>query len=153
MKLFAENGKLKLSKNGKKAENLSIENSPVEKHYVRKSDHDVIKDYLEKIFESVPVVILMTLLTIWALYSTDIKLAATSQSSDQGFEIAISIAFFLFLIEIFAQIVYKDDYLHIPSWKPEQGETILNTWWRRMQIGSFYFWLDWIATLSLLFEV
>lgn len=109
--------------------------------------------YVENICESIPFMLFMTLITIWALYDDDLRLAVTSKSADKTFEIIISICFFIFLIEIFLQIFYKDGYLNIPKWSPIKGEYQLDTWTRRIQIGSFFFWLDWISTLSLLFEV
>eukprot|EP01035_Chromulina_nebulosa_P020916 gene20916-27110_t len=39
------------------------------------------------------------------------------------------------------------------GWEPYAGETVRDTWKRRFQYGSFYFWLDLIATLSLLIEM
>ncbi len=95
----------------------------------------------------------MSVITIYTLYQSDIRLAATGKEADDGFMIVASIIFFLFLFEIFLQSFYKDGYCCIPSWAPEPGETLSETWWRRMQIGSFYFWLDWIATLTLIFDV
>lgn len=95
----------------------------------------------------------MTIFTIWALFQGDIKLAATEKSADDAFEVIISILFFSFLLEIFLQSFYKDDYCAIPSWKALPDESMWDTWYRRMQIGGFYFWLDVIATLSLLLDV
>jgi hypothetical protein len=95
---------------------------------------------------------LMSIYTLWALYNEDIKLAGTSKDADLGFEVVISIGFFLFLLEIAAQCFYKPDYFKMPIWKRKEDETDMEMWWRRAQIGSFYFWLDWIATLSLILE-
>ena len=112
----------------------------------------------ERIFESTPFVALMSILTIWALYSDDIRLAATTKDSDLGFMIIISIAFFLFLIEIFAQSFYKEGYLYVnPKMFRQPGDKFLAVWKRRVYYmftnGSFYFWLDWLATLSLVLQV
>ena len=111
------------------------------------------KATVEYIAESSYVVALMSILTIWALYNSDIKFAATTKEADLAFEVIISIAFFLFILEIFASCFYKPDYLWFPDWKPLEDEEWYETWWRRAQFGSFYFWLDWIATLSLILEV
>lgn len=96
---------------------------------------------------------LMSVYTMWALYNDDIKLAGTSKESDLGFEVVISIGFFLFLFEIAAQCFYKPDYFYMPLQSRKEDETDMEMWIRRVQIGSFYFWLDWIATLSLILEV
>lgn len=108
----------------------------------------------ELIFESNYFVGLMSILTIWALFNDDIRLAGTFKNADLGFDVVISITFFLFLFEIFASSFYKGQtYLYIPAWEPLPNENILQTWARRLMFGSFYFWLDWIATLTLIFEV
>ncbi len=96
---------------------------------------------------------LMSVITIYTLYQSDIRLAATGKEADEGFMIVASIIFFIFLFEIFLQSFYKDGYCYIPSWAAEPDESWTDTWWRRMQVGSFYFWLDWIATLTLIFDV
>lgn len=111
------------------------------------------KATVESFAESTFFTILMSVLTIWALYNSDIKFAATAKEADQAFEIIITIAFFLFILEIAMQCFYKPDYLWFPEWKAEEDEEWYETWWRRAQFGSFYFWLDWIATLSLVLEV
>jgi hypothetical protein len=59
----------------------------------------------------------------------------------------------MFMIEVALQCIYKEDYCHVPQWTPMDGEKWHSTWGRRVQFGGFYFWLDWIATLSLLLEV
>lgn len=96
---------------------------------------------------------LMSIITIWTLYQSDIRLAGTGKEADPAFLIIASIIFFMFLFEILLQSFYKDGYCNIPQWKALPGETLSETWNRRMQVGSFYFWLDWIATLTLIFDV
>ncbi len=97
---------------------------------------------------------LMSVITIYTLYQSDIRLAAaTGKEADEAFLVVASIIFFIFLFEILLQSFYKDRYCHIPSWSAEPDESWTDTWWRRVQIGSFYFWLDWVATLTLIFDV
>lgn len=111
------------------------------------------KKTVEYYLEHMYTLLFMSIITIWALYDDDIRLSATMKSADQTFEIIISIIFFIFLAEICFQCFYKKDYLWFPAWEPLFKETWIQTWVRRAQFGSFYFWLDWISTLSLLFEV
>ena len=111
------------------------------------------KAAVENFAESPFFVSLMAVLTIWSLYNNDIKFAATSKEADLAFEVIISIAFFLFVLEIGMSCVYKPDYWWLPDWKPLEDEGWLQTSMRRCQVGSFYFWLDWLSTLSLLLEV
>jgi len=111
------------------------------------------KAAIENFAESPFFVSLMAVLTVWALYNNDIKFAATDKEADLAFEVIISIAFFLFILEIGMSCVYKPDYWWLPDWKPLEDEEWLQTWIRRSQVGSFYFWLDWLSTLSLLLEV
>jgi hypothetical protein len=118
--------------------------APTEMHF---------KEIVELVAESLPVTIVMSLFTIWALFSDDIRLAATMQDADEGFMIVISIAFFLFFVELIAASYYKEGYLILPSLTAVPGETFCDKVKRLTNLGSFYFWLDIIATLSLIFEV
>jgi len=111
------------------------------------------KKTIEYYLEHMNTLVFMSSITMWALYDDDIRLSATTKSADQIFEIIITIIFFIFLVEIFLQSFYKKDYLWFPPWQPLSNETWVQTWIRRAQFGSFYFWLDWISTLSLIFEM
>lgn len=123
------------------------------KNDTREENIKKLKAAIGSIVESKVVVAIMSVYTIWALFSDDIRLSGTGKSADLGFEVVISIGFFLFVFEILAACFYKDGYLHIEDWNSKRGESIIGTWMRRLQFGSFYFWLDWIATLTLLFEM
>lgn len=114
---------------------------------------DILKFVLQTIIEHPVFVATMSVLTIWTLFSGDILLAACKKNADEGFVTITSIAFFLFLFEIIGVSVYKSDYLHIPDFHRKLNETDYEYFMRCMEIGSFYFWLDIIATASLLFEV
>jgi hypothetical protein len=108
---------------------------------------------VEGIAEGLPVTIIMSLFTIWALFSDDIRLAAASKDADEGFVIVITIAFFLFLTELLAASFYKEGYLELPQFTPGPNESFLDKVQRIVKFGSFYFWLDVIATASLIFEI
>ena len=111
------------------------------------------KALVEAFAEHPAFIMLMALYTIWALYNDDIRLAASSKDADQAYEIVISIGFFLFLFEIFASSFYKPEYINLPNLKRGDDESLYQYVLRICQFGSFYFWLDWIATLSLILEV
>ena len=112
------------------------------------------KATVERYAESYFFVGLMAIFTLWALYNDDIRLAATGKDADLAFEVVITIGFFLFLAEIMASCFYKEGYLCIPVWKRLEDETFYESIVRRSTTtGSFYFWLDIIATLSLILEV
>jgi hypothetical protein len=108
---------------------------------------------LETIAESGPVMIVMSLLTIWALFSDDIRLSVAKKDADFVWAVVISIAFFLFLAELLASCTYKKGYLGLPNFRPVPGEFFRHKFHRLLNFGSFYFWLDLIATVSLIFEV
>jgi hypothetical protein len=126
---------------------------PVDQKEVYAQQLSRAKATVQYFAESTWFTILMSVLTIWALYNSDIKFAATGKEADPAFEIIITIAFFLFIVEIVAQSFYKPDYMCLPDWKAREDEEWYETWYRRIQFGSFYFWLDLIATLSLVLEV
>jgi hypothetical protein len=117
------------------------------------STHSHMKIFVESVAESLPVTIVMSLFTIWALFSDDIRLAAASKDADEGFVIVITIAFFLFLTELLAACFYKEGYLELPKFTPVPNESFTDKIKRIINFGSFYFWLDVIATASLIFEI
>jgi class 3 adenylate cyclase len=111
------------------------------------------KAYVAAKLESTPVAMAMAAMTIWALFSDDLRQALTRKDADTAFSVIISIGFFMFIFEIVAASFCKDDYFFIPEQRLIEGETVYSSVKRRIQFGSFYFWLDIIATLSLLFEL
>lgn len=72
----------------------------------------------------------MTLVTIYALFGDDVRSTAFNSSVDNAFYSISIVCFFLFTIEILLASISKYDYFL-----------------------SFYFWLDIIATLSLIFDI
>lgn len=111
------------------------------------------KAFVEAICEHPAFILLMALYTIWALYNDDIRLSASDKDADEAYEVVISVGFFLFLFEIFGTSFYKPDYINLPNLKRDDDESLYQYVLRVCQFGSFYFWLDWIATLSLILEV
>ena len=111
------------------------------------------KMYITKLLDNNYVVSLMMLLTLWALFSNDIKVAAAPKQGDNGFAVVITIAFFLFVLEILFTCYVNPNYIKLPDWDPLPNESTMDLWIRRMTFGDFYFWLDWLATLTLLFEI
>lgn len=98
--------------------------------------------------------LLMALATIWTLYEYGIQYAGTRKNADYVFTVILSIFFFLFIFEIFLQMFYNEEYFSYSKWKALPGETWSETWYRRQQeIGSFYFWLDILATATLILDV
>lgn len=107
--------------------------------------------------ESTPITFFMTVVTMYALYSDDVRVLGFDKSIDPVFIVFSSIAFFLFLGEIGVQCWCREKYIKPPkNIKFGRGAT----WEERLKvlkdfirIGSFYFWLDLLATLSMVFEL
>jgi hypothetical protein len=74
--------------------------------------------------------IVMTVITIYALFGDDIRIVACPVSADIYFSSVTIVCIFFFSLEIILASIVKHDYF----------------------IG-FYFWLDLIATASLIFDV
>ncbi|KAJ1450093.1 hypothetical protein M885DRAFT_533256 [Pelagophyceae sp. CCMP2097] len=72
----------------------------------------------------------MTAVTLYALFSTDIKLASTDARADVGFTYGAMICFGCFGAEIFMSTLANEGYL-----------------------GGFYFWFDLISTASVVAEI
>ena len=124
------------------------------------SEKKQLKDQCVKFLESSLVTAFMTLITIYALFSDDVRVLCFEKGSDTTFVVVSSIAFFLFVIEIGLQCWCRDKYLLLPDAETIKDLTRAATWSQRLDalrsvftIGSFYFWLDLMATLSMIFEL
>lgn len=117
------------------------------------------KDRCLQFIDSSVVTTFMTVVTIYALYSDDVRVLVFNKGADPVFVVFSSIAFFLFLIEIGIQCWCRDKYLKIPNSKNMYcgSEAMWAERWQSLRklicIGSFYFWLDLLATLSMVFEI
>lgn len=88
------------------------------------------KGWITMLLDNKYYTIFMTTITIYALFGDDIRIVACPSSSDDYFYgITVSCMFF-FLVECFLASLAKPDYF-----------------------AGFYFWLDVVATLSLVFDV
>lgn len=72
----------------------------------------------------------MTLLTIYALFGDDIRLIATDKTADSGFYFVTSLCLVFFAAELILASIAKENYF----------------------LG-FFFWLDLIATVSLIPDI
>jgi hypothetical protein len=114
---------------------------------------DKLKVRIANVLEGSVYMSLMGVLTIWTLFQGDIRVAATEKDADLPFQVIISICFFLFSLEILLQCFYKEGYLNLPEWKGEEGESFYEKWERRSKIGSFYFWMDIVASFTLVMDM
>ena len=111
---------------------------------------------VKSIGESSMFISFMIVLALFTIFSDDIRLSLTTKSADSSFEAVTSIIFFIFILEILMTCYYKEDYMTLPSFKKrpkEKGPHTWKSWIKRFRFGSFYFWLDCIATFSLMVEV
>lgn len=74
--------------------------------------------------------IFMAVVTIWALFGDDIRLIAFHEEQDEGFVYVVYFCLVVFALELILASVAKKGYLN-----------------------GFYFWLDAVATLSLLMDI
>jgi|TARA_B110000285_G_C14964336_1_gene533256 hypothetical protein len=72
----------------------------------------------------------MTLITLFALFAEDIVLMTTSVNFDPYFFSGLVVSFILFLLELLLQSCVVDDFKY-----------------------SFFFWLDFVATFSLVIDI
>ena len=128
------------------------------------SSSSISKEKVMSFLESNGTTSFMTLATIYALYSTDVMYLCFDKNADIVFEVISTLAFTLFFVEIIVQSWCRENYLRIPT---KQG--ILEAWhnasltsryrdkvkiiFAACQFGSFYFWLDMMSTVSMIFEV
>jgi hypothetical protein len=72
----------------------------------------------------------MTIITIYALFGDDLRMLAFSKSADNGFYSISVVCLFCFMLELAVSCLVKRNY-----------------------VFSFYFWLDLIATVSLIPDI
>jgi hypothetical protein len=107
------------------------------------SEKTQLQMFLSDILESWQYLFVMSILTIWSLFSEDIKLASTDKTADDGFEVVISMIFFLFILEILVTAVaFPTEYLKIPHGflRIKKEETYYQFIMKHILLGSFYFW-------------
>jgi hypothetical protein len=105
--------------------------------------------YLDNTF----VTAVMTSFTIYALYGDDFRQLAFDASADVVFMVMSSIAFFLFSLEIVLSCWAKPGYLPNPCADMSKEKLQCPGCLNLLMIGSFYFWLDVVATVSLITEI
>ena len=104
---------------------------------------------------------LMTLFTLYALFSDDLRILTVDATGDIVYTILSSVSFFLFLGEILLQCWCREQYMRLPNMSKLRAATERDLTWKErlnilrqaLAIGSFYFWLDLLATISLSFEI
>ena len=76
------------------------------------------------------ITIVMALVTLFALVADDLRTWITTRKDDLYFDIGMILSFFLFGLELLVKSCVEDDFKY-----------------------SFFFWLDFIATLSLIPDI
>ena len=89
-----------------------------------------VREQVRKIIEGNTVTIVMTITTIYALFGDDCRLYFTTKEADPYFSVALIISFILFGLELLIQSCVVDDFKY-----------------------SFFFWLDFIATFSVVIDI
>lgn len=95
-------------------------------------DEDLIpvRQEIRKFIEGKYITVLMTLTTFFALFGDQIRLGVSSKDADPYFFAALTIALILFSFELLIMSCVKDDFKY-----------------------GLFFWLDFIATASLLQDI
>ena len=89
-----------------------------------------IRHQIREIFEGKFVTIVMAQVTIFSLFGDEARMGLTDKNADVVFDIALLISLLLFMIEILVNSCVVDDFKY-----------------------SFFFWLDIIATISILPDI
>lgn len=91
---------------------------------------ELIKFKTQKFMLGVPFTIFMLALTLWALFGTDIQAMSAPKSADGTYEVIAIVLFVIFMGELIANSLTMDGYF-----------------------GSFFFFLDLVAAVSMLLDV
>jgi hypothetical protein len=98
----------------------------------KKSDEDEVplRQRVREFVEGKFITLLMSLTTLYALFGDDLRVWLTGKDADPYFYAALSLSFILFTLEIFINSCVVNDFKF-----------------------SFFWWLDIIATLSLIMDI
>lgn len=119
-----------LKKAQKAMEQRKKRNSVASLFEVSAIDRPEWKKQLQSAIDGPYISTFMTIITIWALFGDDIRLLATDKDADSGFEVVTIICLICFTIELVCLSLSKPGY----------------------SLG-FYFWLDFVATASLILDI
>ena len=111
---------------------VPTEESKVEDRRTRHKDkiYKEVISQLENFLDSTGTIVVMGIATLFVLFIVDITSLALPLSYDFGMDVAKTICFGLFIVEIILSCIAKTDY-----------------------IFNFFFWLDVISTLSLIQDI
>jgi len=93
-------------------------------------DYKPIREIVREYVIGNTVTAIMTFTTLFALFGDDLRIWFASKDDDVYFFIALAISLVLFTLELLLQSCVLEDFAY-----------------------SFYFWLDFVATLSLILDV
>lgn len=109
--------------------------------------------FARRIGESTAFISIMIVVAMWSIFSDGIRLTLTNKDADDTFVIMTSIIFYVFLLEIILTSYYKEDYVSLPFIQKLKSPITVKSFLKACRCGSFYFWLDLVATFSLTMEV
>jgi len=141
----------------------SVSQNDLEQEAPAPTKSEKLKAQLSRILDSNLVTVFMTVMTTFALFSDDVRVLAFDKEMDNTFVVFSSLAFIMFFLEIGVQCWCREKYLCLPDTETIQdlfaGNIVGGKWkkfltfWGALQFGSFYFWLDILATVSMIFEI
>jgi class 3 adenylate cyclase len=149
---------------GDETESLNHDNN--KKKRLSMSKINQTKRFINAFIDSNGAIAFMSLLTVYALYSDDVRIIAFPPNVDVVFLALSAVAFVFFLLEILLLCWCKGGYLRRPDFNAMRDVCCMYAWnnrrstmewisevWNVLQPGSFYFWLDLISTLSMVIEM
>lgn len=126
-----------MKKDGQGAGPPAEDNSGIGRRFGKKrnkksgdEDESPIRTRVREFIDGKYITVLMSLTTVFALFGDDMRLWFTTKESDPFFYAGLSLSFLLFSVEIFINSCVVDDFKY-----------------------SFFWWLDIIATLSLIQDI
>lgn len=132
----------------------------------RSSSTSITKSIVNRALDSNVSIAFMSFVTTYAIYGDDVRILGFNPQSDSTFLVLSSLAFMFFLLEITLLCWCRSNYLIQPNFTAIQEQLTLDRWkgrqstiiWlgqlgKAMQMGSFYFWLDLISTLSMIIDM
>ncbi len=94
----------------------------------------------------------MLVLTVFALFGEDLRILAFSSSADDGFNAVASFTFFAFVFDLLLASFSRTSWASADA-TAASGNALQQKFKIRGYFLSFFFWLDFVAALSLITEI
>eukprot|EP01138_Halocafeteria_seosinensis_P007144 gb/GECG01007305.1/.p1 GENE.gb/GECG01007305.1/~~gb/GECG01007305.1/.p1 ORF type:complete len:1112 (+),score=118.33 gb/GECG01007305.1/:1-3336(+) len=113
------------------------------------SPPEEIRLFMRRVLMSVPYTCLLMLFVLFSVFGLDIVIITSGEEADRTYEVLASVCFFFFLIDV-AIAAWTRSYISNDAKESKRHLFCCNV---RGYLFSFFFWLDLLTSLSMIFDI